>query len=131
MAWNSIFVFMSNAFHLMFTRWHMLRKGSMKNPTFGPWVQQFYQHDPKNVLGNWERFKGALKGHFEDPDPLSNQREKLLKLHTSGDLLDHITQFETPCAQIGWPDDTKASIFLTSLQLGLRRAIKRSDIEID
>jgi hypothetical protein len=22
------------------------------------WVQQFHRHDPKNILGNWERFKG-------------------------------------------------------------------------
>lgn len=73
-----------------------------------------------------------MKRHFEDPDLLSYQREKLLNLkHTSGNLLDHITEFETLCAQIGWPDDTKASIFLSSLQLGLRGAIKRSDIDID
>jgi hypothetical protein len=55
-------------------------------------------------------------------------------IHTTantGDLLDHITGFETLCTQIGWPDDTRASIFLSSLQLGLRGAIKHSDIDID
>ncbi|KKA21648.1 Transposon-encoded protein with TYA [Rasamsonia emersonii CBS 393.64] len=97
------------------------------------WAQQYYRHDPEGVLKSWKLFKAAINKHFEDPDRIANQQEKLLSLqhNSSDDLLDHITEFETLCSQVDWPESTKATLFLKSLQPGLRGAIRRSDINIE
>ncbi|KAJ8103664.1 hypothetical protein POJ06DRAFT_284591 [Lipomyces tetrasporus] len=53
---------------------------------------------------DWAAFRKALTTHYEDPDRLANQRERLLSLrYKGGDFLDHITDFETLCAQVDWP----------------------------
>jgi hypothetical protein len=64
-----------------------------------------------------------MKKQFEDPDLMANLlATALLALgqKASEDLIDHITEFEILCSQESWPNDTKASLFLETLQPGLK-----------
>ncbi|KAK9426831.1 hypothetical protein V1505DRAFT_153970, partial [Lipomyces doorenjongii] len=45
--------------------------------------------------------------------------------------IDHITEFEILCAQVAWPEETKASLFLETLLPGLKSSIRRSDVDLD
>ncbi|KAK9331215.1 hypothetical protein V1520DRAFT_93947 [Lipomyces starkeyi] len=63
----------------------------------------------------------------------NSRRAALLALkqkHTD-DLNDHITEFEILCSQVLWPDETKASLFLETLSLGLKSSIRRSDVDLE
>ncbi|KAK9357146.1 hypothetical protein V1504DRAFT_472306 [Lipomyces starkeyi] len=87
------------------------------------WAQQFHRYDPDK----------AIRQHFEDPDLMANRRAALLALKQkpTDDLIDHITEFEILCSQVSWPDETKASLFLETLSLGLKSSIRRSDVDLE
>jgi hypothetical protein len=72
-----------------------------------------------------------LEQAYQDPDLLLNQCKWLSTIKHNGDLQDYINKFELLCAQVGWPKAVKASMFLNSLQDGLRSKIQCSDVDLD